>query len=128
MSLITYSQVPTLNSKGDTTICFSINQAKYLAKEHYRAESYFKSDSICNLELIQKDRQVKMYIKIEDKLQSIINNQAGITKLKDEEMKGLKLSIENAHKEAKKQRLYKVIFLIGGSLTSGYLGFKYITK
>jgi len=120
--------VPTLNSKGDTTICFSINQAKYLAKEHYRAESYFKSDSICNLELIQKDRQVKMYIKIEDKLQSIINNQAGITKLKDEEMKGLKLSIENAHKEAKKQRLYKVIFLIGGSLTSGYLGFKYITK
>ena len=69
-----------------------------------------------------------MYIKIEDKLQTIINNQAGITKLKEEEMKGLKLSIENAHKEAKKQRMYKVIFFIGGSVTSGYLGFKYMTK
>ena len=128
MSLISYSQVPTLNSKGDTVLCFSINQAKYLAKEHYRADNYFKSDSICNLEIIQKDRQIKMYIKIEDKLQTIINNQAGITKLKEEEMKGLKLSIENAHKEAKKQRMYKVIFFIGGSVTSGYLGFKYMTK
>ena len=123
-----YSQVLTLNSKEDTTICFSINQAKYLAKEHYRAETYFKSDSICNLELIQKDRQVKMYIKIEDKLQNIINNQAGITKLKDEEMKGLRLSLENANKEIKKQKTYKVLSLIGGAVISGYLGFKYINK
>jgi len=128
MSLISYSQVPTLNSKGDTVLCFSINQAKYLAKEHYRADNYFKSDSICNLEIIQKDRQIKMYIKIEDKLQTIINNQAGITKLKDEEMKGLKLSLESAHKEAKKQKTYKVLSLIGGAVISGYLGFKYINK
>ena len=69
-----------------------------------------------------------MYIKIEDKLQTIINNQAGITKLKDEEMKGLKLSLESANKEAKKQKTYKVLSLIGGAAISGYLGYKYINK
>ena len=128
MNLTAFSQSLILNKNGDTTVCFSINQSKFLAKEHYRAETYFKSDSICNLEIIQKDRQIKMYIKIEDKLQNIINNQAGITKLKDEEMKGLKLSLESAHKEAKKQKTYKVLSLIGGAAISGYLGYKYINK
>jgi hypothetical protein len=128
MSLTTYSQVPTLNSKGDTVLCFSIDQAKYLAKEHYRADAYFKSDSICNLESKKKDLTIKMYEKIEARLQTVVGNQKTILNLKEDELKQVNLKLENANKEIKKQKFYKLVYIIVGGSLSGYIGYKYITK
>lgn len=123
LSLTAYSQSIVIDG-SDTLICFTSDKSKFLAKEHYRANAYFLSDSLCNLEKLQKDRQIKMYIKIEDKLQGIINNQNSITKLKDEELKVVKLSLQLATKEIKKQKTYKLLSILGGAILSGYLMYK----
>ena len=36
--------------------------------------------------------------------------------------------LKEFNKEAKKQKTYKVLSLIGGAAISGYLGYKYINK
>ena len=121
VNLMVYSQKIVLNN-GDTLICFSVNQAKFLAKEHYRAETYFTSDSICKEQIILKDRQVKMYIKIEDKLQGVINNQSSIIKFKDEELNQCKIILKNSQSEIKKQKRLKIISLIvGGGLNCFFI-------
>lgn len=121
MNLMAFSQ-KIVSNNGDTTICFSINQAKFLAKEHYRAETYFTADSICKEQIILKDRQVKMYIKIEDKLQGVINNQSSIIKFKDEELNQCKIILNNSQKEIKKQKRLKIIsIIVGGGLNCFFI-------
>ena len=121
VNLMAFSQKIVLNN-GDTLICFSVNQAKFLAKEHYRAETYFTADSICKEQIILKDRQVKMYIKIEDKLQGVINNQSSIIKFKDEELNQCKIILKNSQSEIKKQKRLKIISLIvGGGLNCFFI-------
>ena len=121
VNLMAFSQKIVLNN-GDTLICFSVNQAKFLAKEHNRAETYFTSDSICKEQIILKDRQVKMYIKIEDKLQGVINNQSNVIKFKDEELNQCKIILNNSQREIKKQKRLKIISLIvGGGLNCFFI-------
>jgi len=121
VNLMAYSQKLLLNN-GDTLICFSVNQAKFLAKEHYKAETYFKADSICKEQIILKDRQVKMYIKIEDKLQGVINNQSSIIKFKDEELSQCKIILNNSKSEIKKQKRLKIIsIIVGGGLNCFFI-------
>ena len=128
LSSTAFSQVLTLNSKGDTTICFTIAQGKFLAREHARANQFAELDSICRSISAKKDLQIKMFEKIDQKSQIVINNQNSIIKFKDEELKNAQISIKNANREAKKQKKHKVLALIGGALISGYLGFIHITK
>ena len=128
LSSIAYSQTLTLNSQGDTTICFTVPQSKYLAKEHYRADAYFKADSICEAQMTQKNLEVKMYKKIDAEMQNVMNNQVSIIKLKDKELKEAQIAIQNANREAKKQKTYKVLSLITGAAISSFLGYKYISK
>jgi len=128
VSLTAYSQVPTLNKDGDTTICFSVKQAKYLAKEHYRADSYFKADSICNLESKKKDLTIKMYEKMEAKLQAVVSNQKTILGNKDIELNEVNLMLTKTNKDLKKQKVYKLVAIVVGGSLSGYIGYKYITN
>jgi len=128
MSSKIFSQVAELNKNGDTTICFSVTQAKFLAKEHYRADTYFKSDSICKAQSAEKDLIISMYKKIEDKLQTTISNQTTLIRIKQNEIHLLTESLNFRDKQLKKQKFYKYVSIISGAVLSGYLGFKYITK
>lgn len=128
MSSKIFSQVAELNKNGDTTICFSVSQAKFLAKEHYRADAYFKSDSICKAQSTEKDLTISMYKKIENKLQTTISNQVTLLKLKQGELDLTQETINTKDKQLKRQKFYKYVSIISGAVLSGYLGFKYITK
>lgn len=128
LSLRAFSQVAELNKNGDTVICFSINRAKFLAKEHYRADAYYKSDSICKSQVKEKDQIINMYKKIEDKHNTMIENQKNVITLKNEQIKELELNLQLKDKEIKRQKLYKYISIASGAALTGYLGYKYITK
>jgi len=128
MSSKIFSQVAELNKNGDTTICFSVSQAKFLAKEHYRADAYFKSDSICKVQSKEKDLIISMYKKIESKLQTTMSNQITLLKLKQSEIDVLQETVNVRDKQLKRQKLYKYVSIISGAVLSGYLGFKYVTK
>jgi hypothetical protein len=128
MSSKIFSQVAELNKNGDTTICFSVTQAKFLAKEHYRADTYFKSDSICKAQSAEKDLIINMYKKMEIKLQTTISNQVTLIKLKQGELDLLQETLNVRDKQLKRQKFYKYVSIISGAVITGYLGFKYITK
>ncbi len=128
LSLTAYSQVPQLNKNGDTTICFSIEQSKFLAKEHYRAEQYYKLDSICELQLNTKRLEVNMYKKMLGDYESVITNLSSISVLKEEQINILKKTIEDKDKQIKTQKIYKWVAIIAGSTVGGFLTYKYITK
>jgi len=128
MSSKIFSQVAELNKNGDTAICFSVTQAKFLAKEHYRADAYFKSDSICKAQSAEKDLIINMYKKMETKLQTTISNQVTLLKLKQGELDLVQSNLDLANKDIKKQKFYKYVSIISGAILSGYLGLKYITK
>lgn len=128
LSLIAYSQIPVLNKNGDTTICFTIEQSKFLAKEHYRAEECTKLKSILEAQVQEKDLQINMYKKIQDNLENVINNQKSINTLKDDEIKSLKGVIDDKDKAIKKQKIYKWVSILTGGFISSYIGYKYITK
>jgi hypothetical protein len=128
MSSKIFSQVAELNKNGDTTICFSVTQAKFLAKEHYRADAYFKSDSVCKAQSVEKDLIINMYKKMEIKLQTTISNQVTLIKLKQGEIDVLQETVNVRDKQLKRQKFYKYVSIISGAVLSGYLGFKYVTK
>ena len=128
MSSKIFSQVAELNKNGDTTICFSVTQAKFLAKEHYRADTYFKSDSICKAQSAEKDLIINMYKKMEIKLQTTISNQVTLIKLKQGELDLLQETLNVRDKQLKRQKFYKYVSIISGAVITNYLGFKYITK
>lgn len=128
LGLTAFSQVPQLNKNGDTTLCFSIEQSKFLAKEHYRAEKYYKLDSICELQLNQKRLEVNMYKKIQNDLESVISNLNSISGLKEEQINILKKTIDEKDKKIKIQKVYKWTAIIVGGTVSGLMGYLYITK
>ena len=128
MSSKIFSQVAELNKNGDTVICFSKAQAKFLAKEHYRADTYYQSDSICKKQIKEKDLVINMYKKIEDKQQQMLLNQTNIIKLKNDEVAELEGKIKTKDKEIKMQKFYKWVSIGVGGALSGYFGFKYVTK
>jgi len=117
-----------LSKDGDTTICFSIEKARFLAREHYKADYYFKSDSLCKLTLTQKNLQIKMFEKIDQKSQSVINNQNSIIRLKDEELEQSKIALKNANRTIKRQKTYKVLSLTTTAILAAYLTFSHISK
>ena len=68
-----------------------------------------------------------MYIKIEDKLQGIINNQSNVIKFKDEELNQCKIILNNSQREIKKQKRLKIISIIAGGTINCFLIYS-ITK
>lgn len=128
LNLTAFSQTLVLNKDKDTTICFSVDRAKFLIKEHYRADEYFKLDSLCELKSKKKDLEIKMYKKIQEDLEKVISNTNDINLIKDDQIKALKLVIEDKDSKIKAQKVYKWISIGAGVIFSGFLGYKYITK
>ena len=119
LNLTAFSQTLTVLNK-DTVICFSIPRAKYLAKEHYRANELAQMDSLNKDEIRYKDAQIKYYIKNKQKLEDVIKNQTTIVALREEEVEKLKKEIDLHLKEIKKQKTQKLVILGLGIVATSY--------
>lgn len=119
LNLTVFSQTLTVLNK-DTVICFSIDKAKYLAKEHHRAEQLAQLDSLNKDEIRYKDAQIKYYIKNKQKLEDVVKNQTTIVALREDEIVSLKKTIDLHLKEIKKQKFQKYVILGCGILATTY--------
>ena len=128
MSLQAFSQQMVLNSKGDTTICFSVPQAKFMLKKYYQVQMLDSLFAICELQRHIGDSIIVNDQRIFDKNQLILNNQYQVIVLKDHEISNLENIITDQKKTIRRQKLYKWLSIIGGGTISSFLGYKYLTK
>ncbi len=128
MTLTTYSQTTVLNKNGDTSVCFSVKQTKFLLKKYYEVEKFRQLDSICEAQRALCDSVVQSKQIVTQKQEIIITNQKEIIDLKQYEIARLTEQLKIEKKNVRKQKTYKWISIGVGTLASGFLGFKLLGK
>lgn len=128
MSFPTFSQTTVLNSDGDTTICFTLPQAKFLLKLNYEVEMLDSLNSIC-----ETQREICDSIQVSDllaftKYDQLLENKESVIEVKDYEIGKLNQVISEQKKEIRKQKIFKWLGVGGGAVLSGFFAIKYITK
>lgn len=126
-SLMTFSQQIILNDKGDTLICFSVNESKFLLKEYYRAKELDEVLKICETEKQISDTIIVRSLVIISDLKQVNANNQQIIKAKDYELEQANISIGIANKNVRKQKVYKWIAIGVGATITGFSGYYILT-
>lgn len=127
-SLKTCSQTITVNNKNDTALCFSLSQAKFLLKQHYRVAELTSLDSVCHARLVVKDSISLSQKRIIAKHEKIIKNQLEIITLKDYELQKTEQALVAEQKKVRRQKVYKWVAVIAGGATTSFMGYMYLKK
>jgi hypothetical protein len=122
-STTAYSQNTVLNTNGDTAICFSVNQAKFLLKKYYEVEKYAKLDSVCTIQLLYSDSLAATLTKTVVSQSVIIQNLDDINSLKDIQVQSLTNRLGDEKIATRKQKIGKYIAIGVCALTSGLFGY-----
>jgi hypothetical protein len=107
-----------LNSCGDTTICFTIPQSKFLLKKYYESIEYKKLDLVCEAQGIAKDSVVSILKLKCDEKDSIIVDDSTYILVQNLQIKQLNRKVFIEHREKIKQTAYKWIAIVVGSVVS----------
>ena len=127
MSSILFSQKSVLID-GDTTICFSIPQSKFLLKQVYLVSEKDTLLKLTEIELkVTKEKtliyqqQIKAFEDIMYSQKEINQNVFAINKQKDAEIKIL-------NKELAKQKVKTWASIVGGVVSTAFVSYLYIKK
>jgi hypothetical protein len=125
-SSIVFSQYITLDSKGDTLICFTQNKAKFLLKSYYELQEVKALDSVNTAEI----KALKTTIKSKDK---VINYQKGIIgkcdstiTLQKEAVESMVEVVEMQNKQIRKERSKTFIVGFAGLCSTIFLSYIYL--
>jgi hypothetical protein len=126
-SSILFSQKAILNN-NDTLICFTPEQCKVILKEFSRAKYLdtlvkVQSNEITILNLTINDLQELTSLK-----SSQLKLSQDLSKLKDVQIERLIMQKKEIEIEVKRQKRLKVFSIIAGSVSTGVLGYLWITK
>lgn len=122
-----FSQTLVLNKK-DTTICFNLNQGRYLLKQVYRVKECDTLYAICEAQKLKKDSIIKEQQANVNDLKKVILNQNTLIGINVNLISSLEQKIFDAQSDTRKQKVYKWLAIAGGSVLSGFMAYKYITK
>jgi hypothetical protein len=127
LSSTAYSQ-KTVLIDGDTTICFSIPQSKFLLKQVYLVAEKDTLLKITETELRVSKEKSTIYEQQIQAYQQVVNNQKQITEnyiaiqhQKEEEIKILK-------KDLAKQKVKTWGCILGGIVSTAFVSYLYISK
>ncbi len=123
-----FSQKVQLSDNGDTLVCFSINQSKYLLKKYYELQELKSLYSICNQQLTASDSIKKYFYEISNSKDIILKNQKTEIGLREEQIEHLKVELQLEKKETDRQKRHKNFAIAGGVLSSCLFGYLWITK
>ena len=123
MSFLAFSQKLVLNKLGDTTICFSLSQGKYLLKQTYKALECDTLRKICETQLAISDSVISQQSKNIANYKTLITNNEDILWVKNDQISNLKLELSNEKKATRQQRVYKWFAIVGGGALSGVIFF-----
>jgi hypothetical protein len=127
LTSIAYSQQTVINSKGDTLICFSVEQSKFLLKQVYEVAKLTELNSNCEIRntvqdsLIQSQSiTIQLLEKKADNLQKIITYSDSINTI-------LKKKLSDEQDKTIHQRNMKRVWIGVSSAVSGLFVY-YIIK
>lgn len=126
-SLILFSQ-KAIVSEGDTLICFTPVQCKIILKEFARLNFLDSLTTIQNseIEILQLSAtDLNAIISIQKEQIQMNKNQS---KLKDIQIETFEGKIVLLKKEIRKQKALKICSIIGGSITTGFMTYLWISK
>lgn len=127
-SLRAYSQKVVLDKNGDTTICFSLAQSKFLLKQVYALQECDTLRKICEAQLTYCDTLVQTNKQLNTDIKLLLRNEVELKQLYDAKIFDLEIRLNNQIGRTKKQNFYKWCAIIGGGVLSSYLAVKYIQK
>jgi hypothetical protein len=127
MSSKLFSQTLVLNKK-DTTICFNLNQGKYLLKQVYRVKECDTLYAICEAQKLKKDSIINEQQANVNALKKVILNQNTIISIDGDLINSLERKISDAEKDTRTQKVYKWLAITGGAVLSTFVTYKYLTK
>ena len=127
LTLQAFSQRAVLNN-GDTNICFTVTQSKFLLKEHYRAIEMQKLDSICELKSSFKDSIIRADAKIISDFSMIVKNKDEAIGLKQYEVDKLNTQLKVEQKRVRIQKVYKWDAIVIGTATTSFMTYQYLKK
>ena len=128
VNLTAYSQTTILNKSGDTLICFTVDQAKFLLKQVYEVRKYQEIDSIHRAQHAICDSLNQSCQKIILDQGEIIVNQSEIVKLREYEIKKLNEQLETERKATRKQRRQKYLAIGIGSAGTLFMTYLWLMK
>jgi hypothetical protein len=127
LTSIAYSQQTVINSKGDTLICFSVEQSKFLLKQVYEVAKLTELNVNCEIRNTVQDSlihsqsvTIQLLEKKADNLQKIVNYNAQLNTILQEK-------IENEQQKTKYQRNMKRVWMGVSGAVSGLFVY-YIVK
>lgn len=127
LTSIAYSQQTVINSKGDTLICFSVEQSKFLLKQVYEVAKLTELNVNCEIRNTVQDSlihsqgiTIQLLEKKADNLQKIVNYNAQLNTILQEK-------IENEQQKTKYQRHMKRVWMGVSGAVSGLFVY-YIVK
>lgn len=126
MSSTLYSQTTQL-IKGDTSICFTITQSKFLLKQAYKVKELTEIISINNQERIIYDSITKNNNEIIQNQDELLKDSKEILKLKEFQIQEEKDKTKQAQKETRKQRTGKIAAIVIGTAVAILEGVLFIT-
>lgn len=123
-----FSQTLILNERGDTTICFTIGQSKYLLGEHYKLQECQALLNVCESQLILTDSVTKNQQLNIGGYKNVISNQSILLSSQATEIKTLEGNVEQEQKNVRTQKVYKWITAGCGVAVTILMGYLYLTK
>lgn len=123
-----YSQSMVLNSQGDTTICISISQSKFLLKKYYEAQKLSNLYSICENQVSLLDSMYNSQKIVIENQSSIIKNDGDVIKLKDEQIKKTTESLNKEKRRTIVQKIEKRMSIALGTIATLFMTCLWITK
>ena len=122
-----FSQTLVLNKK-DTTICFNLNQGRYLLKQVYRVKECDTLYAICEAQKLKKDSIIKEQQANVNDLKKVILNQNTLIGINVNLISSLEQKIFDSQSDTRKQKVYKWLAITGGAVLSTFVTYKYLTK
>lgn len=117
-----------LSNRGDSLICFSLNQGKWLLKQAYKVREVTALDSICEAQLTNSNKIIDNQ-KIEMNNKDLINNNNNeLLQLKQDEVNNQKNKVAEAKKALRKEKVKRLATTVVATLIIAYETYLLVIK
>ena len=125
---IAYSQKMELDENNDTTICISVDEAKFLLQSYYDLQKTNEYLIICEEKSSYKDSLISSLKTTCFEQDSIIKNESDMLEFRKNESIKLSKRVQYWYGKYNAQIAYKNIFMASTIILSLFSGGLYITK
>lgn len=123
-----YSQKAIIEKPGDTLICFSVPQSKFLLKEYYRLQMIDSLLYVCEEQKLVYDANLKTCNRLSFKYEKQFENCSQYQKIQEHEIIRLNKLVDEQEKTIIREKRNQKILLVCSGLLTGFFGYLALTN